>query len=200
MNTSASGGPLQPAPDPAPLSGKPLLVFLQNWIAPLSGLDGTLVRPRYQTEPSNIPDAGEAWMAFGFVGDEEADTFPYVTQSPDGLTTTLQRNEQMTLLCSFYDTGVSGLADGLSRLLRDNLAIAQNREPLLSQGFLLAYVGPRAPAPRTLSTRWLYRVDLPVVVRCEFRRKYEVLSVLSMNGTVHTDTGYEFPVAADSGA
>lgn len=199
MNTSATGGPLQPNESPTPLSGKPLLVFLQNWIAPLAGLDGNMVRPRYQTEPSNIPDGGTAWMAFGFQGDEEADTFPYVAQSADGLTTTLQRNEQMTLLCSFYDTGVSGLADGLSRLLRDNLAVAQNREPLLTQGFVLAYVGPRTPAPRTLSTKWLYRVDLPVVVRCEFRRKYEVLSVLGMRGRVYTDTGYDFPLAADSG-
>ena len=195
----ATGGPLLPSPAPAPLSGPELQTFLQNWISPISGLQGKFVRPRWQTEPSNIPDEGIAWAAIGFVGDEDSDMFPYVAQSADGLTSTLQRNEELTLLCSFYDTGVSGQADYLSRLLRDNLAIAQNWEPLLSQGFALAYVRPRVNVPTMLSKKWLYRVDLPVVVRCQFQRKYEVLSVLSMNGTVYTDVGYDFKVSANSG-
>lgn len=198
-NTSASGGTLQPTTPSPPLSGQDLLIFLQNWLAPLTTLDTTLVRPRWQAEPSNIPDAGVAWMAFGFVGEEDSDTFPYQSQSADGLTTTLLTNEEMTLLCSFYDTGVTGMADALSRLLRDNVRIAQNREPLYLQGFDLAYVRPRVQVPSTLSNRWLLRVDLPIIVRCQFQRKYQVLSLLSMSGTVTTDSGYSFPVSADAG-
>ena len=198
-NTSATGGPLQPTASSPPLSGQDLLIALQNWLAPLTGLDPTLVRPRWQDEPSNIPDAGTAWMAFGFVGDEDADTFPYLEQSADGLSFTLQRNEQMTLLCSFYDTGVTGQADALSRLLRDNLAIAQNREPLIAQGFDLAYVGARNPAPRTLSNRWLYRVDLPIVVRAQFERTYQILTVQSVTGEVYTDAGVDFAISVSGG-
>lgn len=199
MNTSATGGPLQPADATPPLSGQALLVFLQNWLAPLCALDGSLVRPRWQDEPSNIPDAGTQWMAFGFVGDENADTYPYVEESSDGLSSQMQRHEELEMLCSFYDTGVTGEADATSRLLRDNLGIPQNWEPLYSQGFALAHVGSRRQAPRVLSNRWVYRVDLPVTVRCQIQRKYEVLSVLSMQGTLYTDSGLSFPLAASGG-
>ena len=198
-NNSATGGPLLPGSSSTPLSGAPLLSFLQGWLAPLCGLDPTLVRPRWQSEPSNIPDAGTAWMAFGFVGDQESDTFPYVSQSADGLSFTLTRNEQRSLVCSFYDTGVTGEADYMSQLLRDNLSISQNCEPLIAQGFQLAYVGPRVAAPRTLSTRWVYRVDLPVVVRDQFTRTYQVLTVESATGEVYTDVGYDFPLTASGG-
>jgi len=199
VNTSATGGPLQPIPAQLPLSGQTLLSFLQGWIAPLCNIDPTLVRPRWQDEPSNIPDAATAWVALGFVGDEDSDTFPWLWQSTDGLTFKLQQNEQMTLLCSFYDTGVTGQADYMSRLLRDNVMIQQNREPLYAQGFDLGYVGKRTPAPRTLSNRWLYRVDLPLVIRCQYTRTYQVLTVTSATGEIYTDVGIDFPFSAQGG-
>lgn len=197
-NTSATGGTLQPTPEALPLDGRALLTYLQNWIAPLTTLDPTLVRPAFQDEPSNIPDAGTAWCSLALVGEWKADTYPYQSESDDGLTTMLQQNEEMTLLCSFYDTGVAGEADRYSRLLRDNLMIGQNREFLQEKGFDVAYVGARQTAPRTLSTRWLYRVNLPVTLRCQYERIYQVLSVLRMQGTIYTDVGIDFDVLTDS--
>ena len=188
-NTSASGGVLLPSTAPSPLEGEALLVFLQNWIAPLSGLAGEMVRPRWQPEPANIPAAGDAWMAFGLVPDRTADTFPYLSESSDGLSTRLQRQEEMPVLCSFYDLGSTGLADSLASLLRDNLAIPQNWEPLLDGGFALAYVGEMRPAPTLRATRWLYRMDFSFVLRRQIDRVYSVESLLSAHGTVRTDGG-----------
>jgi hypothetical protein len=172
-----------------------LLVFLQSWIVPISGLPGDLVRPRWQPEPANIPSAGTAWMAMGVTPERSADTFPFVEESADGLTSRLQRQEELPILCSFYDLGSTGDADRLASLLRDNLAIRQNSEPLRAGGFALAYVGSLTPVPSLLSTRWLYRIDLPVVVRRQIDRDYSVLSVTSLTGEVDTSDGYNFPIS-----
>lgn len=195
--TSATGGALLPSSTPAPLEGEALLVFIQNWIAPLvAPLPSNMVRPRWQPEPSNIPNAGDAWVAIGLVPDRAADTFPYREQSADGLTSTLKRNEELPILCSFYDVGSTGLADKYASLLRDNLAFEQNWEALLSQNMKLGWVGTLTPAPTMKNTRWLYRMDLPLMVRRQIDRKYEVLSVKTMQGTVHTSDGYDFPISA----
>jgi hypothetical protein len=195
-NTSASGGPLQPAPVPAPLEGEALQIFLQNWLAPLCNLPGNMVRPRWQPEPDNVPTSGTAWMAMGLVPERHTDTFPALLQSSDGSSIGLQRQEEIHLLCSFYDLGSTGQADANASLLRDNLAVPQNWEPLIDAGFMFAYVGDMTTAPVLLATRWLYRMDLPVVIRRQINRTYPVLDVLSMNGEIETDSGLDFPISA----
>lgn len=186
-NTSATGGYLQPAVSPAPLEGQDLNRFLQQYIANLSGLDGTLVRPRYQAAPPNIPDAGEAWAAIG-VTTRNSDSFPFIGHDPSGNGTDyLQRQEELVLLCSFYDLGTNGLADKYASLVRDNSVIAQNREVLAASGFALAYTGEMIAVPSLFSVRWLYRVDIPITLRRQIDRTYPVLNVLSAEGTIETD-------------
>lgn len=189
-NTSASGGALLPLPTPAPLEGQALQVFVQNWIAPISGVSPDLVRPRWQAEPDNIPNAGDAWVSLGIGQDRESDRFPYLSESNDGLSSSLQRQETLRVLCSFYDLGSTGLADQYASLVRDNVAVQQNLEFLYAQSFALAYVGDITSAPTLKATRWLYRVDLPIMIRRQIDRTYSVLSVLSAQGTTYTDGGY----------
>lgn len=196
VNTSASGGDLQPDTAPAPLDGEALQVFLQNWLAPLCGLPGNMVRPRWQPEPANIPVAGDAWMAFG-LADRISDAFPYFEESSDGLVTRLQEQEELPLLCSFYDLGSTGLADRYASLLRSNLRIPQNWEPLRAGGFALAHVGTMRQAPAIKATRWLFRMDLDVTLRRQIDRTYRVRSLVSAHGEIHTDEGdppLEFPI------
>ena len=196
-SSSASGGPLQPNPTSPPLEGRDLQKFVQNWIAPLTSLDPTLVRPRWQPEPSNIPAAGDAWCAIGPL-DRISDTYPWASQKPDG-SYSLQRQEQMTILCSFYDLGSTGRADYYASLTRDNLAIPQNWEPLYAQKFQLAYVEAMRVAPTLKATRWLYRVDLPVVIRRQIDRNYNVLTVESLDATLTTDSGLTREIGVDAG-
>ena len=195
-NTSASGGPLQPSVASPPLEGAALQVFLQNWFAPLTSLDPTLVRPRYQPEPANIPQAGKAWCAFGIV-QRSADRFPYVQFEQPTTNVHLQRHEELHMLASFYDLGVTGEADMYASLARDNMAVAQNLEPLLTNGFMLAYVEEMRPAPTLKMTRWLYRMDLPFVLRRQVDRYYAVLPLESAQVQLNTDVGFseEFDVS-----
>jgi hypothetical protein len=191
MTASSTGGYLLPSGTP-PLEGQALLDFLQAVIVGITGLDGTMVRPYWASEPPNIPDAGTAWCAFK-IGARPSDKFPYVRHNPidaDGQgSDTLQRHEALHILASFYDLGSGGLADGLAAQLRDGLSIPQNREVLTVNNMGLAYTGELVAVPVIVKTRWLYRVDLEVVIRRQIDRTYPVRNVLSAQTTFVTDDG-----------
>jgi len=195
-NNSASGGALAPENTPAPLEGEQLENFLQEWVVAVSGLGPTFVRPRWTPEPANIPDAGEAWCALG-IGLRSGDAFPYVghvSTPPNDLGQAgpqydeLQNHELLQLLLSFYDLGAGALADTYAARMRDGCAIAQNREVLTRNGFGLAAVGQDlAPIPVVFKQRWMYRVDLVILVRRIIVRRYPVLNIESMQGTLTPD-------------
>lgn len=50
---------------PAPLAGTSLANFLQQMVSGITGIDQTLVRPRWQTEPPNRPAQATNWAAIG---------------------------------------------------------------------------------------------------------------------------------------
>lgn len=187
VNDSSTGGFLQPAANPAPLEGANLLDFIQAWFVGICGLAGSMVRPRWQAEPPDIPQAGNCWMAFG-ITNRESDQYPYVEHEANG-SDALQRHERLDILTSFYDTGVTGLADQFASLLRDGTAIAQNREYLTDAGMGLVKAGNLLTVPSLLKQRWLYRVDLEIVIRRQIDRVYPVRSILSTSGDIYTDTG-----------
>lgn len=183
-NDSSTGGPLSPAVAPAPLEGQGLNRFIQQWIVGITGLAGNMVRPRWQPEPPDVPDAGDAWAAIGITA-RAADTFPAILHDPTGDgADDLQRHETLAVLASFYDLGTNGLADLYASLLRDGLAIPQNSEPLASAGFGLVDVGDLTTVPSLLKSRWLYRVDLPFHLRRAIVRSYPVLNVESADISV----------------
>lgn len=188
-NTSATGGFLPPAPLPAPLEGTELLDFIQEWIVGLSGLPGKMVRPSFQVDVPNIPNAGEVWAAFR-IGERPADTYPYIGHlgGGDG-SDRMQRNETLMLLISFYDLGSTGQADKYAALTRDMAVVSQNLEYLLRGDFVLVATGDLQPVPVLVKSRWLYRVDLPVALRRQINRDLAVQNVETAQGVLKTDSG-----------
>lgn len=192
-NTSATGGYLVPGASPAPLEGRALLQFLQAWIVGITGMDGPMVRPRWQTEPPNIPANGTCWAALG-ISDRTADTFAVVEHHSDGDGfDRLTRHETLMVAVDFYDDGVTGLADKFAALLRDGAAIAQNREPLLNAGFGLVEVTEILSLPSLLKETWLYRASTGVVLRRQVDRDYPVLNVLSASGDIKAEDHADVP-------
>jgi hypothetical protein len=178
-----------------PLEGADLEDAVHDCIAGITGLTGSLVRPRWQPEPGNIPAAATAWAAFGFENRVTSE-FPEVIH--DGAANTgagadrLHQHETLTVRTSFYDLGAAGLADKYAALLRDGLFIAQNREALAQAGgILLVSVGDASPAPILLKERWLYRVDLTFTIRRQIDRTYAVPNITSASAKVLTETGAE---------
>lgn len=197
-NTSSTGGFLVPAPAPAPLEGRALLRFVGGIIAGVTGLDGSLVRPYWQETPPNIPDAGVAWCAFR-IARKPSDEFPFVGRypwAPDDNAVSLQRQEALDTLVEFYDLGITGpddsggVADYYAALLRDGLAIPQNREVLFRAGMGLAKIGDLVSLPVKFKNRWQYRVDLEFTINRQIDRTYPVETLSApASGALYTDGG-----------
>jgi len=187
-DNSTVNGYLQPAP-PGPLEGNDLLDFIQGWIVGVSALSPSLVRPAYQGEPSNPPDAGNAWAAF-WLATTNSDSFPYVDHDPTGDgSDVMQVQERVALNVSFYDLGTSGMADGLARAFRDGANLEQNAYLLRPGGFSLIAVGDLTIAPSLLKVRWLYRVDVAVQLTRQIIRTFPVFTITSMKGELDNDVG-----------
>ncbi len=178
-NTSASGGYLRPT-NPAPAEDLDLDVILQGACKGITGLEGSLVRPRWQAIVPNIPPQDTNWAAIG-VSQKPSDT--YVAEIHDGEgdgETTLIRNESMSGMASFYGPACQANAS----LFRDGLFIAQNREQLQGHGIELVSVGDLTRAPELIKNLWYDRCDVPFEVRRAVTRTYSVLNLLSAEGTV----------------
>jgi hypothetical protein len=190
-NTSSTGGYLQPAPAPAPLEGQALLRFFHDVISGISGLDRTMVRPYWQTEPPNVPEQGNAWCAFK-IARRPSDEYPFVGRlpyAPEDGADHLQKHEELNVATTFYDTGSLGLADQYAALLRDGLSIPQNREPLFLAGMGLTKLGEAITVPELLKKRWQYRVDFEFAVNRQIDRAYPVNTIISATGIIYYDTG-----------
>lgn len=185
MNTSATGGFLLPIS--GPLIGRELSRFLQQFVVGITGIEGENVRPRWQAEPANIPDRGNVWAAIG-IQRRETQGFAWERLSAgDRPVYSLSRHEELRLLCSFYDSGVEQYADAAACSLRDGLQLAQNRAALVSAGMGFVSSGDMVPLPTLLKTRWLYRVDLPLLFRRTLTWTYPVMVLAGAKAILHVE-------------
>lgn len=189
-NDSSTAGYLLPDPNgPQPLEGDPFVEFMQAIVVGITGLDGSKVRPRWQTNVPNLPLANENWAAIGAVR-TIPDTFAVELHDPDDEgTSELQRHEVIELLASFYGP----LADAYAALLRDGLQIAQNREVFQLNAVALVDTGEAITAPILTKNVWQNRVDIRITVRRQVRRVYRVFNLLSANGVIHNEY-YDTPL------
>lgn len=189
-NTSATGGYLapKPAPAPVPLDDPELTRVIQQMVVGITGLSGTLVRPRWQPVPPAQPEATVDWCAVG-ISHVEGDFDAVITHSPGSLggqgESTLTRNEALEILCSFYGPRRYGYAS----LLRDGLALSQNRAVLRSVGIVLGFLGGIRPAPAFINQQWVAKADMPITLRREVRRVYPVLTFTRLPAEAVTDSG-----------
>jgi len=192
-NTSATGGPLRPNPTPAPqpVQDANLSDFFQRLVVGLTGLDGSLVRPRWQAVPPNMPSISTTWVAIG-VHRRQSDTYaweghtPACDGSPDGADV-LYRNQELDVLASCYGPQADTLAD----LVNDGLQIAQNREALQLAGMGLIEVGEAKAVPTKINEQWYYRLDMMIRLNRSLVRTYPVLNILSASGTITSEGSVE---------
>lgn len=182
-NDSSTGGVLTPEASPAPLYGQALDRFIQQTFAPIVGLAGPMMRPRWQKEPPNMPPNNQNWAAVG-VTNFKGDVFAAVVHNPSGQgSDTVFRQEELTVLASFYGPDAANYA----ALLREGLSVPQNREVLTANNMGLIEVSDITPVPSLLNERWQYRVDVTVGLRRAVLRTYPILNILSAEGSIVTD-------------
>lgn len=174
-STSASGGLLEPLIAPAPLQDNDLVDFFQEWVSGITGIKGANVRPRWQPEPPNLPDAKVDWVAIG-IKRRVSDTYANEVHYPvgDGYNET-RRHQILHLLASFYGPN----ADKFAGIFDDGIQVAQNREILTLNGMGLVETGELIAVPEMVKDKWQYRVDLPFSIRRQIVRRYKVENLAS---------------------
>ena len=183
-NDSSTGGYIQPSSTGGDLNDQALAQFLQQIVVGITGLPGSMVRPRWQAEPPNIPDFGTNWAAIG-PGARKREPFAAVIHSPTGDgSSKVIRNRQIDVLCSFYGPA----AEANSELLANGLEVPQNREAMQLAGFNLvsAADGPII-APALLKQRWQYRADVTFTLRQQQQYTYSVLNLEGAAATVYVE-------------
>lgn len=190
-NTSATGGYLVPSAGVVPSEDDALDDAVQSAVAGITGLNGTLVRPRWQAVPPNQPSVDTSWAAVG-VTRKTPDANAFIAHDPTGEgADKMQRHETIEVLVSFYGPAASANA----ARLRDGLSIAQNRDMIrtatgptgVDVGMSFVSCGETIVVPDLVNTKWLRRVDLPLTFRRRIDRTYPVLNLLSAQGSFEAE-------------
>ena len=183
-NTSATGGYLSPAVASPPQEDASLDAIIQQAVAGITGLSGSLVRPRWQPTTPKVPEASVDWCALGITA-QEADAGPYLLHQPAGDgTDSYVRHEDITVSCTFYGPDSQQNAAAL----RDGLAIPQNVEALKAQGISFVACGPIRAVPELFNQQWVKRQDIEDQLRRKVTRTSSTLSLLTTTTTLTTDT------------
>lgn len=179
-NTSATGGYLVPASSSGFPDGLTLTQFIQSMLVGISGIDGKLVRPRWQVAPPTQPSLETNWIAFAvkIVGQ---DANAYVSLNSDG-SSTLQRHEKLEIPCAFYGPD----AIEIQGLVRDGFQIQQNLEAMRAANMGFAYCDDGQHIPDLVNERWVDRVEMSVFLRRQVQRVYPVLAIQSAKGSIKT--------------
>lgn len=200
-----------PPPNPPPIEGQSLENYIQQFIAGVAGLDGTLVRPRFQVEPPNIPPFDTpCWAAAGITRHRPIGSYGAIIHNPGsgplGLWFSLdqaaagfdqgqwqnpsgnahdlmQRHEEIDLLVSFYGPECDTFAGNL----HDGLMIWQNRSVLRLAGIALVEVSDGVRLAELVKEQFLDRYDKVVTLRRIVQRVYPVLNIVDAKGWVQPE-------------
>lgn len=165
--------------------GLTLVQFLQTVFVGITGLPGSLVRPKWQPEPAKQPDINTNWLAMG-IDVASPDANSYVdTNSLDQVVS--QRHELLEISCDIYGPDALETAG----LIRDGFQIQTNLESLLIANMAFVEVSPMRHLPDLVNERYINRIIMSTFIRREIQRVYPVPTVLSANGTIHTVVGDE---------
>ena len=189
-NTSATGGLLVPGAESPPLTDDALDALFQVAVSGITGLSGSLVRPRWQPIPPKHPEPSVDWCAIG-ITDITPDDGPsiqhvgsLVGQVGEVGRDDYRRHETITLLCTFHGP----LAMRYAAKLRDGIGIPQNLEGLKASGIGFIDSGPIRTVPELYNQQWIRRFDLALTFRRKVSRTYPILNIISADPIYTTDT------------
>jgi hypothetical protein len=195
-NTSATGGILQPEATPAPPEDGDLDAILQALVAGITGLPGSLVRPRWQTVVPIQPAPEVDWCAIGVIA-EIPDDGPFLHHNSDGLgSTTSIRHEEIDVLASFYGPHAGANA----KILRDGLSIPQNLEALAPNDIGYVGCGTIRTAPAIVNQQWVRKKDFPLTFRCKATRTYAIQNIVAADIHLFDDTHVDDLITVPPGA
>lgn len=153
--------------------------LISRWIRGVTGLDATLVYPRWTDPQKQIPKNGTTWCAFGITGIQE-DFNPAYLQGEESAEQ--WSHETVSLILCFY--GPQGLA--MATRFRDGLLVSQNNDELNRSGLTLLQMGRILSLPELINNQWVRRYDISVDLRRKITRTYNIASVIDGSVTITT--------------
>lgn len=185
MNNSSTGGVLLPHPKVPVLVTAPqnltLTEFIQTILVGFSGLNGTFVRPEWQSEEPFQPDISVNWVAFG-VKTNSPDANAY--QSVQNGIVSLQRQETLTIGIMVYGPNAM---DNIA-LIRDGFEIPQNLASLKAANMGYVDITDAQHIPDLINERWCDRYVCDIVIHRCIQRTYPILDFVSVSGTIYSQT------------
>jgi hypothetical protein len=176
--SSATGGPL--IPSNLPPYGPDLDHILHDWLAGITVLDNTLIRPRWQPNPPALPAQNVNWLAFG-VDTQTIDVYP---QSVQNLTDATQTTtERLAISLSFYGP----LAQINSAKFRSACYVAQNYESLKTQKIVFTEVSAITRLPELVNTTFYNRCDIQLLLSRQCDITYDIKTLTGASGNIYTD-------------
>lgn len=182
---STTVGYLAPAP-PGPEYDNDLQDIFQAFCVGVTGLDGTVVRPRYQPNPPNMLDQSVNWASIGAqVMERQWDAF--VQHNPDAASglgeSTVSGSEIIHITFSFYGP----LCQSYASILRDGMSVGQNRDQLTAKAIKFVEFMAPVTLPVLLKDTWNRRVDLKGVFNRWVQRTYSIRHLASASGTIDNE-------------
>jgi hypothetical protein len=156
--------------------------FFQELVVGLTGLDPTLVRPRWQPTPPNMPDSTVDWAAVGVqIGQKQWNAYQKYDADQDAYI--VEGTETIRVLVSFY--GPNNEAN--QGRWEVGLQIGQNRDTLDAQKISLVGLEDPVNLPSILKGIWYQRLDSQATFSRWMTRIYPIKTLLSASGTVDND-------------
>jgi hypothetical protein len=168
-----------------PINDQNLMIVFGQTIVGITSFSPQLVRPRWQLNPPQQPPVSTDWVAVGITSGDRNN--PVIFLNPDGLDSTLNRQQSIKLLCSFYGPNSRANAE----LLADGIMIPNNRFNLDAVGIKIIRVGETRAVPDIYNATWINRADITLDFTRDISRVYLIPSILSLSGTLIADNGTE---------
>lgn len=175
-NTSATGGVLVETETAFNVER-----FFHGVIMGLTGIDKTLIRPRWQPNAPIMPANNIDWIAFG-VSELNHDATAYTVETE--IDSNLIRHESYAVLCSFYGPN----AQTNYRKMRDGLEIGQNRDSLFVNKMGYTTTSKTTHAPELVNDVWFDRYDAKFEFAREVIKSYNIFEIESAHGSINTET------------
>lgn len=163
--------------------------LMQQTVAQITGLDGDLVRPRWQENPPDPPERDVSWAAVGGLT-RTRPAFAFVDHHTSPINFDLShdrviRNQELEILASFYGPK----AQANSEVFAIGIALEQNRYQLMQNGFNLILVRETVTAPALVKNKWLRGEDVRFSLRRQQIYKYKSPNLIGVPFCVDAGEG-----------
>lgn len=190
VTDSSTGGYLTPTSVP-PEDDDVLASILHDLVCGLTGLNPTLVFPRWQPQPPTMPHAHINWGAIGITSYEPVGNWPEMDHYPGY---SVQKEHQlMEVVATFYGPSSGAYAS----MFFAGLTVRQNLEVIGASGIMLRKTGGISRVPELVNTQYIPRSDVSFTLVREIDRTYAIKDIDSSTIVIVRDDGV-LPVVAET--